>query len=304
MSSRKRSGRFLSLAALSTLVAASACATKQNPDLQQLRSRYEGERAHLDQLAPVASDDARVAIDRMAGAVNSDADKGEIDHLRYLASRRIDVAEARANERSATDEVTQLSAQRHEIELASRDSAMREAQGAARAAQDSAAAERSRAQDLEARTRALQAQLSELQARETDRGLVLTLGDVLFDVDRASLKPGAQASLEKLVAFLAQNPERTVQIEGHTDNTGSREHNEDLSQERASAVASFLLGRGVAQNRIETRGLAFDRPIATNDTAAGRQLNRRVEIIISNTPTARSTSSSVSQAGLPTARTN
>jgi len=276
MSSPRRSGRFLSLAAVSSLMAAAACATKQYPDLDQLRARYEGERAHLDQLAPVASDDARVAIDRMAGAIHSDADKAEIDHLRYLASKRIDVAEARANGRASLNEVAALSAQRHQIELAAKASATRQAQS-------SADAEHSRAEELEARTKALEAQLSELQARETDRGLVLTLGDVLFDVDRASLKTGARASLEKLVRFLDENPDRTVQIEGHTDNTGSREHNEALSEERADSVAAFLVEQGVDRRRIQTRGLAFDYPVATNDTAAGRQLNRRVEIIISNT---------------------
>lgn len=270
------------LAAAAALVAAAGCASRQSPELDSLRTRYDQEKPRLDQLAPVASDDARVSIDKVAGAVNAGAEHAEVTHLVYVANKRIDVAEARADERAAHDEVAALSAERQRLELAARENAARSAQSAAASASARAAEAAQRAADAEARNRELQSQLSELSARETDRGIVLTLGDVLFDVDRSTLKPGARASLEKLVTFLNENPDRNLEIEGHTDSTGSRAHNEELSQARADSVASFLASRGISGSRVQTRGLAFDFPVASNDTAAGRQLNRRVEIIIAN----------------------
>lgn len=291
--SRIKLGRRVAAAALLTIAA--GCASRQTPELQALRTRYDQEKPRLDQLAPVASDDARVAIDKVAGAVTSGAEREEVTHLVYVANKRIDVAEARADERAATDEVAKLSAERQRLEIAGRENAANAARSAAASAGVRATEASQRASDAEARNRALQSQLSELQARETDRGIVLTLGDVLFDVDRTTLKAGARTSLEKLVSFLNENPDRNVEIEGHTDSTGSRDHNEELSQARAESVATFLASRGIGGDRVQTRGLAFDYPVASNDTTAGRQLNRRVEIIIANgSPTSTTTSRSSS----------
>jgi outer membrane protein OmpA-like peptidoglycan-associated protein len=291
--SRIKLGRRVAAAALLTIAA--GCASRQTPELQALRTRYDQERPRLDQLAPVASDDARVAIDKVAGAVTSGAEREEVTHLVYVANKRIDVAEARADERAATDEVAKLSAERQRLEIAGRENAANAARSAAASAGVRATEASQRASDAEARNRGLQSQLSELQARETDRGIVLTLGDVLFDVDRTTLKAGARTSLEKLVSFLNENPDRNVEIEGHTDSTGSRDHNEELSQARAESVATFLASRGIGGDRVQTRGLAFDYPVASNDTTAGRQLNRRVEIIIANgSPTSTTTSRSSS----------
>lgn len=291
--SRIKLGRRVAAAALLTIAA--GCASRQTPELQALRTRYDQEKPRLDQLAPVASDDARVAIDKVAGAVTSGAEREEVTHLVYVANKRIDVAEARAAERAATDEVAKLSAERQRLEIAGRENAANAARSAAASAGVRATEASQRASDAEARNRALQSQLSELQARETDRGIVLTLGDVLFDVDRTTLKAGARTSLEKLVSFLNENPDRNVEIEGHTDSTGSRDHNEELSQARAESVATFLASRGIGGDRVQTRGLAFDYPVASNDTTAGRQLNRRVEIIIANgSPTSTTTSRSSS----------
>ncbi|MBK7973479.1 MAG: OmpA family protein [Deltaproteobacteria bacterium] len=292
--SRIKLGRRVAAAALLTIAA--GCASRQTPELQALRTRYDQEKPRLDQLAPVASDDARVAIDKVAGAVTSGAEREEVTHLVYVANKRIDVAEARADERAATDEVAKLSAGTSASrDRRTRKRGQRRARSAAASAGVRATEASQRASDAEARNRALQSQLSELQARETDRGIVLTLGDVLFDVDRTTLKAGARTSLEKLVSFLNENPDRNVEIEGHTDSTGSRDHNEELSQARAESVATFLASRGIGGDRVQTRGLAFDYPVASNDTTAGRQLNRRVETIIANgSPTSTTTSRSSS----------
>ncbi|MDO9561865.1 MAG: OmpA family protein, partial [Bradyrhizobium sp.] len=125
-------------------------------------------------------------------------------------------------------------------------------------------------------------QLKELDAKKTERGMVITLGDVLFAVNRAQLSAGGVRNVQKLADFLNQYPQRKVLIEGHTDSTGSRSINQPLSEQRAEAVRSALAGMGISGDRIETRGYAEAYPVASNNTAAGRQLNRRVEIILSD----------------------
>ena len=127
----------------------------------------------------------------------------------------------------------------------------------------------------------LEAQLKELNAKKTERGLVITLGDVLFDTNKAQLKSSAARSLQKLAGFLKQYPERKAQVEGYTDSTGSADYNQGLSDRRAHAVRASLVDMGVSSGRITTHGYGKESPVASNDTAAGRQMNRRVEIILS-----------------------
>lgn len=118
--------------------------------------------------------------------------------------------------------------------------------------------------------------------KQTDRGLVLTLGDVLFEFNKSELKAGALRNLYPLVSFLKQNSSRGVTIEGHTDGIGSESYNLELSQRRAEAVRRFLIENGLRQDRITARGLGEAYPVASNDTDPGRQMNRRVEIVIAN----------------------
>ena len=129
----------------------------------------------------------------------------------------------------------------------------------------------------------------ELKARETDRGTVMTLGnDVLFDSGAATLKPGGRKAIDNLGQLMQKQPERKVEIEGFTDSTGSAETNRKLSEARAVAVKQALVERGVDPARIQTRGMGSAYPIASNDTAVGRQLNRRVEVVFSPQPGAAS----------------
>jgi outer membrane protein OmpA-like peptidoglycan-associated protein len=123
-----------------------------------------------------------------------------------------------------------------------------------------------------------------LQAKQTDRGLVLTLGDVLFDTGQATLKPGAMSTIQRLAEFLRESPERGVTIEGHTDSVGADSYNMLLSENRARSVSSALSGQGIPTDRIVAVGKGESTPVAGNDSAAGRQQNRRVEIIVSNPP--------------------
>lgn len=127
----------------------------------------------------------------------------------------------------------------------------------------------------------MQRQLDELNAKQTERGLVMTLGDVLFATGRSELRAGTANNLGKLAIFLNQNPERRVMIEGHTDNVGSEENNLSLSQRRATSVMSYQTIQGVTPSRLSASGKGESMPVAGNESASGRQMNRRVELIIS-----------------------
>ena len=136
------------------------------------------------------------------------------------------------------------------------------------------------AEAARAQTEVLTRELADLKARQTERGLEMTMGDVLFAFGKADLAPGSQRSLAKLAAFLQKQQKRAVIIEGHTDSTGPEDLNMTLSQQRADAVKSVLVESGVDATRIVTRGYGFKYPAAPNDTALGRQQNRRVELIV------------------------
>ncbi len=122
--------------------------------------------------------------------------------------------------------------------------------------------------------------VQQLRAERTSRGMVVTLEDVLFEVNGAALQPGAQTELLRLADYLKRNPDRKTLIEGHTDNTGGSDYNLQLSQLRAQSVESYLVSSGVPADRIRAIGYGETRPEAPNDSATGRQQNRRVEIVI------------------------
>src|SRR5690606_1904529 len=232
------------------------------------------------------------------------------DHHIYMADRLLQIAEAEGRSRFARERIDTLSAERERLvaearameaerarreanmarqdanaALAQADAERREAAMArerAEAERRDAMLARQQAEAARAELQAMQAMIDDLQARQTERGLVVTLGDVLFETDRAELKAGAKRNLDKLVAALREHDETTVAIEGHTDSTGSDSYNLDLSQRRAQSVFSYLTGQGIDRARLSTAGMGEGYPVASNDTSAGRQQNRRVEIIIQN----------------------
>jgi outer membrane protein OmpA-like peptidoglycan-associated protein len=128
----------------------------------------------------------------------------------------------------------------------------------------------------------LMKELSQLQGQLTERGIVLTIGDVLFATGKSDLNTSAQISMDKIAVFLQEKQNRNLLVEGHTDNVGSEAYNQGLSEQRADAVKNALVKRGVAADRIVTIGYSKRYPVAGNDTALGRQQNRRVEVIILN----------------------
>ena len=157
-------------------------------------------------------------------------------------------------------------------------------QARTQAEQARVAAETARAQaDAEqAKNAALLKELSDLKGQQTNRGLVLTVGDVLFATGKAEVAAGGMRSIDKLAEWLKKNPTRNLLIEGHTDNTGPEDFNQKLSQQRAEAVRDQLVSRGVPADRITTKGYGPKYPVVANDTPSGRQQNRRVEVVVLN----------------------
>ena len=268
-----------------------AGAAEARSKLTQLQSNPD-----LATRAPAAIKDAELAV-RTAEIPQSDLELA--NHRVYLADRKVDIAAAQAATALAESQRQGLSDQRDKARLDARTkeadrnaSQLATANGAlavekrnSEASRDDAEAARMAAVNAALKSAQLQQQLDELNAKPTDRGMVLTLGDVLFTSGQADLKAGATTNLSKLATFLNNYPDRSVTIEGYTDSVGSDDYNLGLSQRRADSVKSFLTGQGVASARLTTAGKGKSEPVAGNDSAAGRQQNRRVEVIISNAQT-------------------
>jgi outer membrane protein OmpA-like peptidoglycan-associated protein len=218
-----------------------------------------------------------------------------VRHRAYLAQQRARIALRTADYRDAEARVATAGNARNRILLEARSREAENAREQARQAELARAEAERRADelarqkspeaqgtaDLGAELRRLRSEVSELKTRQTERGWVLTLtNELLFDSGRTALKPGGRRALDKLGQFMRRHPERDVAIEGFTDSTGSDEANRLLSERRALAVKQALVERGVERGRIDARGYGPAFPVASNDNPTGRQLNRRVEIII------------------------
>ncbi|MEM6326524.1 MAG: OmpA family protein [Bacteroidota bacterium] len=215
----------------------------------------------------------------------AEAAQREAEAQRAAAEEERRVAEEerrRAQEAARQAEAERAAAREAERRAAEERAAAQAAQADAERAQAEAERARQEAEEALRRAQELASRVADLEAAQTERGLVLTLGDVLFDVGRSELKPGSMRAIDQLTSFLGEYPSRNVLIEGFTDSSGSDETNLALSQRRADAVRAALVQRGIASNRIQTVGYGEEYPRATNSTNAGRQLNRRVEVIISD----------------------
>jgi outer membrane protein OmpA-like peptidoglycan-associated protein len=253
-----RSGRPSVVLALAGLVTLAGCA--QRPaTLDTAQAAIQSARTDPDVSTYAAAElDAAQAQLTSANQAWEECEGGDdATHRAALATQQVEVARARAEARKSEAQVARLGDQRDRV--------MR--------------------QSAEQQVQTLQQQLASLQARQTSRGIVLTVGDVLFDVGQATLKPGAVDEIVRLATFLRENPDRAVRIEGHTDSTGSAATNMVLSQRRADAVADTLTAAGIPRSRVVAVGYGPDAPVATNATPAGRQQNRRVEVVIENAPT-------------------
>jgi len=212
--------------------------------------------------------EARKALDR-ANSAAADGKKGDAKYFANVAAVQGQIANEKILTAQAQEAVQQGTVERQRVLAEAR------ALEAERANQ--------RADSLKAQTENLEQQLKDLQTKRTERGLVLTLGDVLFDTGKASLKPGAYATIDRLATALREVPARAVVIEGHTDSVGSEQYNQSLSEQRAMAVQSALLQRGVNGQQIRTAGMGEGLPVAGNDSPSGRQQKRCVEVILTET---------------------
>jgi outer membrane protein OmpA-like peptidoglycan-associated protein len=280
-------------AALISAALLSGCAStpSQDAELDQAQSVYQVATTDpkVAQAAPEQLRKASDAINQSTTLQKQGAPQADVDHYAHLAIQETATAQQLANADASQAYIKQSGTQRNQVLLQASQQQTQQAQIAAQnanaqaqQAQMQAAAATAQADQANLQNAQLQQQLAALDARQTDRGLVLTLGSVLFDTDKTELKSGGEQSLDKLSQFLRDNPKRNVIVEGYTDSSGNADSNLGLSGRRADAVRSALVNTGVGSQRIATKGFGVDYPVASNATAAGRQQNRRVEIVISD----------------------
>ncbi|HRO59394.1 MAG TPA: OmpA family protein [Burkholderiaceae bacterium] len=245
----------LGAAQLGLVAVLAACAGPEgpNPDIERARAEVNRVAAMpvVTQHAPLELKEAIDTVERGDREWREDGDTDEARHDAYLAEGRAAVAANYARARDADQQIERVKASAD-------------------------------AQRLEARTREAEARLAEIEARQTERGLLVSLGDVLFETGRAELLPPAYPRLDRLAEFLRQHPDRHLLVEGYTDSVGSDSSNLALSERRANAVRMALLQRGVEPQRITTRGYGESYPVADNSNAEGRAMNRRVEVVITD----------------------
>ena len=268
----KPSNRVVLSVAIAAILAACSSAPPRNESLETARTAVPA--VENSSRAGVAAADIANARKSLQAANQLAESKGKLADIEYEANNAVTSAQI-ANEKiltaQANEEAATGTAKRQAILIEARE---RESQRSA----DQADASALRADSLEA-------QLADLRLQKTERGLVLTLGDVLFDTGQATLKSGANETMDRLATALREKSGRKVTIEGHTDNVGSDASNQSLSERRAQAVQSALTQRGVTRNQITALGKGENFPIATNDSADGRQSNRRVELIFTEDQT-------------------
>jgi outer membrane protein OmpA-like peptidoglycan-associated protein len=258
------------------MLAMAGCASTPQPNAALVSAQSAVGEAEADpnvtRYAALDLETAKRHLDE-AQAASMHHDDAAIDQPAYLAAQTARLAQARATAKADDARVAAGQSERDRIQL---DARTRDV-ATAKLATDTAVVQRDEATDKAAR---LQSEVDQLKATPTPRGLVLTLGDVLFDTGKAQLNPGSSRKLDQLAQFLNEHPERRVQIDGFTDSVGTDSYNLSLSQERADTVKASLVSRGVDRSRIGSQGYGKGFPVASNDESGGRQLNRRVEVVI------------------------
>jgi len=278
---------YLALAAVITLMSIGACETRPKESGLLVQARAAVSQAEADpNVTKYAPKELERARRLLVNAESASEEKGATDkiaaHYAYLATQMARISEQRAHEQVATARIKAGEVERQKILLSARENEAQNAQAAAEQARNEAQNAQAQVAQAQAEARRLAAQLENVQASQNERGIVLTLGDVLFDTGRAELKPGAERSIEQIAVFLNEHPERRVQVEGFTDSQGTDDYNLELSQKRADSVAMAIIQRGIDAQRVRALGFGEAYPKASNTSAGSRQLNRRVEIIVSN----------------------
>ncbi|WP_283183176.1 MULTISPECIES: OmpA family protein [unclassified Pseudomonas] len=240
-------------ALLAVSVALAACSTPPNANLEQARTNYTGLQTNpqASKVAALETKEASDYLDKADKAYQDKEDQAKVDQLAYLTNQRVEVAKQTIALRNAEANLKNASAQRAQARLDARDAQIKQLQDS-------------------------------LNAKQTDRGTLVTFGDVLFATDRADLKSSGLVNINKLAQFLSENPDRKVIVEGYTDSTGTANHNQSLSERRAGSVRTALVKMGVDPVRIVAQGYGKEYPVAENSSVSGRAMNRRVEVTISN----------------------
>jgi outer membrane protein OmpA-like peptidoglycan-associated protein len=261
----KLNNRVVLSVAVAAILGACSTAPPRNESLE--KARIAVPEVETSSRAGVAAADIANARKSLEAANHLAESKGKQADIEYEADNAVlsaQIAHEKILTAQANEEVANGTAQRQAVLIQARE---RESS------------------DATLRADTLEAKLADLKLQKTERGLVLTLGDVLFDTGQATLKSGADGTMDRLATALREKTGRSVTIEGYTDNVGSDESNQGLSERRAQAVQSALTQRGVARSQITTLGKGENFPIASNDTADGRQSNRRVELIFAEDQT-------------------
>ncbi|QBF26003.1 DUF4398 domain-containing protein [Pseudomonas tructae] len=240
------------------------CASQRSETaLDEATAKFEAVKDDSDVLRSAPRDVIRAGeslarAERLSSYLGTGAD---VRHYAYLSQRYSDIAREHSNLVLNQERLAKLELERQRLQLA-----LREAKLAS----------------VQQQGKWLEAQIVSLATEQSDRGLVMTLGDVLFDTGHAELKNSASRTVLKLVQFLQLNPKRIVRIEGYTDSTGAPEDNLKLSRDRAQAVADLLIDLGVDEKRIQVEGYGDQYPVEANASERGRAQNRRVEIVFSD----------------------
>ncbi|MHC8335533.1 OmpA family protein [Pseudomonas sp. LB3P25] len=240
-------------ALLAASVALAACSTPPNANLEQARTNYSGLQTNpqASKVAALETKEASDYLDKADKAYQDKEDQAKVDQLAYLTNQRVEVAKQTIALRNAEANLKNASAQRAQARLDARDAQIKQLQDS-------------------------------LNAKQTDRGTLVTFGDVLFATNKAELKSSGLVNINKLAQFLQENPDRKVIIEGYTDSTGAENYNQSLSERRATSVQVALIKMGVDPARIVAQGYGKEYPVAENSSVSGRAMNRRVEVTISN----------------------
>jgi outer membrane protein OmpA-like peptidoglycan-associated protein len=300
------------LLAIAVLVSACSSLPKTTSLLDQTRSDFAVAQNNpsIENYAKLEMSQATEALAAANAAASKDESAQEIDKLAYIAKQKIALTQEVAKQKSAETEIANAAKLRDQMRLDQRTNeadraklsaeqakaVADQARLAAQVAQEQAAnsqlktqqaqdeANRAQLQTQEAQARAMQleAQLADLAAKKTERGMVITLSDVLFGTNVSDLTPSGMATIKKLADVMQQNPNRSVLVEGFTDSIGTEAYNLSLSERRANSVRNALTSMGISRERVDIRGYGESFPVASNATAQDRQLNRRVEIILSD----------------------
>ena len=239
-------------ALLALSVGLAACSHQPNVNLENAKTNFSALQTNPEatKVAALETKDASEWLDKAQKAYLDKEDESTVDQLAYLTNQRVEVAKQTIALRTAENQIKNAGSDRAQALLDARDAQIKQLRG--------------------------------LNAKQTERGTLVTFGDVLFDFDQASLKANSRDSITTLANYLIKNPDRKVIVEGYTDSKGSAAYNQGLSERRANAGKNALVRAGVDPSRIVAQGYGKEYPVASNATNSGRAQNRRVEVTISN----------------------